>query len=152
LVHPVGASSERNSVQDLNDHEFLTAIEDGSLPSAEFNHKGHLRLTWLMLRCHGFKKGAMAARNGIRKFAADKGALAKYHETITQFWLQIVYHAIQTRPNISDFNEFLDAFPFLSNTALFTKHWRQVTIQSIAARANWVEPDLAPLPRQSSDV
>ena len=140
--------SGRNSVQGLNDQDFLRAVEDSSLPSAEFNHKGHLRLTWLMLRSHGFQEGAMIVRNGIRKFA-DKGALTKYHETITQFWLQIVYHAIQTRPNISDFNEFLDAFPFLLNTGLFTKHWRQATIQSLSARANWVEPDLAPLPESA---
>ena len=130
----------------MDDAEFLQAFRDGRLPSGEFNHRGHLRLSWLLLRQHGFVEGSRIVPDGIRHLAASKGAAAKYHETITQFWLRIVYHAIQTQPSIHEFNEFLSNFPFLLDTGLPSKHWHPPTIQSMDARATWVEPDLKLLP------
>jgi hypothetical protein len=97
----------------LNDAEFLDAFQNLTLPAGQFNHQGHLRLCWLTLRRHGFGQGGRLVSDGIRRFAASKGAVDKYHETITQFWLRIVYHAMQSKPEVSEFPEFLSSFPFL---------------------------------------
>jgi hypothetical protein len=130
----------------LDDEQFLEAFRNRTLPAAEFNHKGHLRLSWLTFRRYGFNEGSRSISEGIKRFAASKGALKKYHETLTQFWLRVVFHAVETKPDISEFADFLAQFPFLLNKDLPLKHWRSITLQENDCRQSWVEPDLIPLP------
>jgi hypothetical protein len=130
----------------LDDEHFLEAFQNGTLNAAEFNHEGHLRLSWLMLRRYGFNEGSRIVSNGIKRFATSKGAVKKYHETLTQFWLRLVFHAVETIPDISDFVDFLNYFPFLLNKDLPLQHWRFDTLQSEDSRQGWVWPDLIPLP------
>ena len=130
----------------MDDEQFLEAFQNGTLPAAEFKHQGHLRLSWLILRRYGFGEGSRIVSDGIKKFATSRGALSKYHETLTQFWLRLIFHTVETKPNISDFSEFLNEFPFLLNKDLPLRHWRADTLQSEAPRITWVRPDLTPLP------
>jgi hypothetical protein len=85
-------------------------------------------------------------RSSIRHFAAQHGQAGKYHETLTLFWVRIVSHMIATRPDITAFEPFLATFPRLLDNELPYHHWRRETMQSDAARAHWVEPDLLLLP------
>ncbi len=76
----------------------------------------------------------------------DRLVLNKYHETLTQFWVRIVSHLIDARPEIAAFERFLEVFPYLLDKELPSQHWRRETMQSQAAQAHWVEPDLLALP------
>jgi hypothetical protein len=84
--------------------------------------------------------------DGIRHFAAMHGQAAKYHETLTGFWVRIVGHCAEARPDIAEFAAFLAAFPQLLDKELPYRHWRRETMASLAARAQWIEPDLVALP------
>jgi len=130
----------------MNDREFLRAFHDCKLSSKDFRHRGHLRLAWLVLRSHSFEEALQNLSIGIRQYAGSKGASGMYKETLTQFWIRIVNHAIQAQPSAQEFEQFINIFPTLLDKQLPFYHWRQETLDSYRARSDWLEPDLRPLP------
>ncbi|HUJ29483.1 MAG TPA: hypothetical protein VLW85_25860 [Myxococcales bacterium] len=106
----------------MDDAAFLAAIERCTLPAAELDHRAHLRLA----RLAGARTPEL-----IKRYAASIRATGKYNETITQFWMR----AVQRHRD----DELLDK-------DLPLKHWSRGLLWSEAARAQWVEPDLRPLP------
>ena len=130
----------------MTDDEFLRAFSACTLGNHEFRHRDHLRLAWLQVRRLGPEAAAEAVAQGISRFAATHGATAKYHDTMTRFWVRIVAHMAEARPDIDDFDRFLEAFPSLLDKSLPFRHWERETMLSPAARLAWVEPDVLPLP------
>ncbi len=130
----------------MTDDEFLHTFETATLSSPQFHHRDHLRVTWLLLHRLGRDAGAEAVASGIQHFAAARGHAARYHETMTRFWIWFVDHATQARPKIGSFDEFIEAFPFALDKTLPFRHWTRERMMSPAARAAWIEPDLLPLP------
>ncbi len=130
----------------MNDDDFAHAFLHGSLPPEHFHHRDHVRLAWHLTRHLGLADATQAITGGIRGFAAQHGHAEKYHETITQFWVRIVGYLVASRPDIADFETFLATFPHLLDTHLPYRHWLRETIDSPAARARWVAPDLLALP------
>ena len=116
----------------MNDAAFLAALESGTLPGELMNHAAHLRLALL------FRGQPEKAREVLLKFVQRVGAQVKYNETLTWFWLRAVNAhegdlAALLRTPLADAN-------------LPMRHWSPGLLWSDAARAQWVEPDLRPLP------
>jgi len=130
----------------VNDDDFVRSFLSGTLSPTEFHHRDHLRLTWCLTRQVGVEAAAGTIADGIRHFAAQHGQAGKYHETLTQFWVRIVSHMIDTRPDITTFEQFLSWFPQLLDKELPYRHWRRETMGSLPARTHWIEPDLLALP------
>jgi hypothetical protein len=133
-------------VTDMTDDDFVAAFLSGRLSPAAFHHRDHLRLAWCLIRKSDVEVAMGMIAGGIRHFATQHGQAEKYHETLTQFWVRIVSHLIDARPDITVFDQFLGAFPQLLDKALPYHHWSRETMQSDGARAHWVEPDLLALP------
>lgn len=130
----------------MTDDEFVHAFLSGDLPPAQFHHRDHLRLSWCLIRQHGTEAATQMITTGIQQFAAQHGQAEKYHETLTRFWVRIVGHLIEARPDITEFPTLLATFPRLLDKDLPYRHWRRETMGSATARAEWVEPDLLALP------
>jgi len=130
----------------MNDTDFLKAFESCTLPHDQFPRHAYICMAWLVLRRDGWEGGVQYIRDGIRRFASANGAAPKYHETITLFWARVVHHAIALAPNITDFEQFIAAYPHLLDTTIITQHYSREMLWSDAARHAWVEPDLQPLP------
>jgi hypothetical protein len=130
----------------MTDDEFLHAFTTATLANEQFHHRDQLRMTWLMLHRLGLEAGAEAVMSGIRHFAGVHGHAPKYHETMTRFWIWMVDHAMRTRPEISSFVDFVDAFPIVLDKTLPFRHWSHDRLMSPAARAAWLDPDLLALP------
>ena len=130
----------------MDDREFLRLFHEGSLPSEEFRHRGHLRLAWLVLSCHQRDEAENILGREIRRFAIASGAPSKYHDTLTRFWVRLVGHAMEYSPGVRNIDDLLAMFPFLIERSLPYRHWRGETLNSDRARAGWVEPDLVSLP------
>jgi len=130
----------------LSDDEFLRAFFSAELSNSDFHHRDHLRLTWLMVRRHGLPEAETAIARGIQHFAGVHGHAARYHDTMTRFWVRLVAHAIANRPQVEDFEAFLAAYPMLLDPTLPFRHWRREAMFTPEARAEWREPDLLPLP------
>lgn len=128
----------------MSDSEFLAAFESASL--AEFHHRDHIRMTWLYLRRDGVVEGARRVRLGIQRFAAARSATALYHETLTRLWIRLVAAALATDGATDCFEEFAHTRSELLDKEYALTFYRRDTLMSPAAKARWVEPDLAPLP------
>jgi CDP-diacylglycerol--glycerol-3-phosphate 3-phosphatidyltransferase len=135
-----------SDMPDMTDDDFVAAFFSGRIPPTSFHHRDHLRLTWCLVRKEGVETASAMISSGIRHFATQHGQAAKYHETMTQFWVRIVSHVIDARPEIATFDQFLETHPQLLDKTLPYHHWSRETMQSQAARAEWVEPDLLALP------
>ena len=130
----------------MDDREFLHLFHEGSLPSEEFGHRGHLRLAWLVLSRHQKDEAENVVAREIRRFAIASGAPSRYHDTLTRFWVRLVGHAMENATEMGSIDDLLARFPFLLEKSLPYRHWRGETFNSDRARAGWVEPDLVPLP------
>ncbi|MCP3137318.1 hypothetical protein [Pyxidicoccus xibeiensis] len=130
----------------LTDAGFLAAVEAATYPGEDFRHGAHVRLAWLCLREHGFEAGLARVRELIQRYAAALGATGKYHETLTRAWAELVQVGLDAAPDVTSFDAFLEARPELEDSRLLERHYRKETLDSVAARAGWVPPDMAPLP------
>jgi hypothetical protein len=128
----------------MNDADFLAAFEAGTLE--EFPHRSHVRMAYLLLRRDGRERATARILEGIRRFAAAKNAHAKFHVTLTLFWIHMVDAALRSRPAQDGFEPFLAAHPELSRSDLPNDWYSQEVLMGDAARADWVAPDKKPLP------
>jgi hypothetical protein len=130
------------------DDEFLERFERCDLD--EFHHRDHVRLAWLYLRAGEWDDAVRRIRDGIRRFAVHHGASRKYHETITIAWLAVVAAAIDASPDVADFDAFLATHERLLDPGALRAHYSPELLASDRARAEWVEPDLEPIPAHAT--
>ena len=126
----------------LSDEAFLDCFERRALSS--FTHTDHVRLAFIHARRGGVEAAVAGARQ-IRGFAADAGATAKYHDTLTVAWARVIAHLVSRSAEVA-FPGFLTAHPELQDRGLLRRHYSDARLWSEEARARFVEPDLRPLP------
>ncbi|MCA1828485.1 MAG: hypothetical protein ABR567_09785 [Myxococcales bacterium] len=117
----------------MTDAEFLQALERGTFPRDLMDHRAHLRLALL------FRDNPQGARDLLVKYVQHIGGMVRYNETLTQFWLRAV------RLHEEDTVDALMRTP-LSDTNLPFRHYSPERLWSDEARAQFIEPDLRPLP------
>ena len=126
----------------LSDREFLERYEAHALEG--FSHEDHVRMAFAYARRGGIATAVRGARR-IRHLAEALGAPGKYHDTLTVAWARVVTHcALESEAR--SFEAFLETHPQLRRRDLLSAHYSRELLFSPAARAAFVEPDLAPLP------
>ena len=128
------------------DEEFLEAVESCTLPNAAFHHRDHVRLAWIYVCRFGYQAGSERMAASIRRYAAHHGATAKYHETITRAWMDLVQHAVARAIDPPGFDAFLAANADLADPQALHAYYSPERLTSPAARQEWVPPDLRSLP------
>lgn len=126
----------------MNDAEFLKHLEAGELH--DFPHRAHIRMAWLYLQADGFTQGSTKIRATLLQLLEKHGAVGKYHETITQFWIYLVAHAFSLTPEIEDFEAFMSTHAHLLDSRLLKAHYSPERLSQ--SRERWATPDLQPLP------
>lgn len=131
----------------MNDADFLAALEDGSLPLAEFSHRNHLRAGWLYLERQPLPEAAMTCALAIRNYATRHGAPEKFHLTLTLAFMHIIANLREGHPS-TDWESFVAACPDLQRDAqrLIARHYSPPLLESDRARKTFVPPDREPLP------
>ena len=125
--------------------EFVEAFETCRLPNEQFHHRDHLRLALIYLARHGRGEAAGRLSQAIRTYAAYHGKSDKYHETVTQAWLQLVA-AAQGRAPGGSFEDLLATNPELLDSNLIERYYSPALLHSEAARLRFVPPDRESLP------
>jgi hypothetical protein len=128
------------------DEEFLVAVESCTLPNAAFHHRDHVRLAWIYVCRFGYQAGSERMAASIRRYAAHHGATAKYHETITRAWMDLVQHAVASAKHLATFDAFLAANAALDDPNALAAYYSPELLASPAARQEWLPPDLRSLP------
>ena len=110
-----------------------------------FGHVAHLRFAWSVLdEADDAEDAARVVCLTIRHAAELGGNPAKYHATVTIFWIRLLEHLRRMHPYVSSVPEMLKRHPQLGDPSLPERYWSN--LDSEETRASWVEPDLIPLP------
>lgn len=120
-------------------------MAEATAGAPRFGHREHVHLSWLAVRAHGVSGAIPVVCEGIRRTARYAGAPQKYHETVSRAWIELVGVHVAAHPE-PDFDAWAKANPALFDKRLLTRFYRSSTLAGEAARAGWVEPDLAPFP------
>jgi hypothetical protein len=135
----------------VNDEEHLRRFEDWSFPLDQWNRRAHLKVAYLYLRRFSFDEALSRMRNGIQAYNAAHGIVDSptggYHETTTCAWLQLVHVALCQFGPADSADAFLDAQTQLGEKRVLLWFYSRDRLMSPEAKATFVAPDLAPLPR-----
>jgi len=128
---------------------FVDLMREVMTGADRFGHRQHVHLTWLAVRRYGTAAAIGLVSEGIQATARGHGAPQKYNATVSRAWVELVGHHA-TVVNAPDFDTFADLNSALLDKRLLTRFYRPATLAGPAARAGWVEPDLASFPWQHS--
>jgi len=124
----------------LSDGEFLRQLEAGTLPPAEFSHRGHLRAGFLYLKAHDFPGALVAMKRAIQTIAAALGKSTLYHETLTVAYLALVAERLDEEPAGLGFDAFLERYPELLSREYFERYYPRGVLDAPEARRTFVLP------------
>ena len=129
------------------DRRFRDEFEACRVAPERFDHPAHVRLAYVYLTEGDTEAAVARMRRALERFIAWNGVPAsKYHETLTRSWVLAVHHFMQRSPAAAAADVFIDANPALLDTRIMLTHYSRDRLFSDAARREFVEPDLAPIP------
>ena len=132
----------------IADEALWATFHDRTLAHAEWNHTAHLRIAWLHLERQGLDAAHVLMRVGIIRLNAAHGLVETpergYHETLTRVWLVLVADA-RRRDRGADSHAFVAAHTHALGRDAPLRHYSRDRLFSLAARARFEPPDLAPL-------
>jgi hypothetical protein len=128
------------------DLEFAESFSTGEVLPREFNHRAHLRLAYVHLATHGLDGAVTSFRDALKGFL-DHNEVdpAKFHETMTQAWLQAVWHFMHRFADTSSAEDFLQKSAALHDPQVMLTHYSRKVLFSEEARRQFVAPDLDPI-------
>jgi hypothetical protein len=134
---------------DLDD--FAARFASCSLQRAEWTHEAHLAIGAWYVQQFGPEEALPRLRTGIRRLNESFGnrntATDGYHETVTAAYVTLIAEFISRCSPDATAQErvaLLLRDPLARRDALLM-YYSQPLLMSARARAEWVEPDLAPL-------
>jgi hypothetical protein len=135
----------------MTDDTLLRRFEGCDLSMKEWHHREHLRLAYLYLTRLPYAGALERMRAGLKALNAAQQVPETpergYHETLTQGWMRLMYCAICENGLAENSEAFLDTHTHLLARRAMLFFYSRERLMSAEAKAQWVEPDLAPLPR-----
>jgi hypothetical protein len=121
-----------------------------TLSKHEWTHLAHLAVGTWHVHEHGPDQALELLRQGITRLNEAHGTVngdnSGYHETVTRAYVRLLSEFIRTHSGlaVADRVHALLVSPLAEKTALF-RYYSRNSLESVAARKGWVEPDLEPL-------
>lgn len=142
----------------MTDDDHLNAFEELTLPVEQWTHRAHVKVAYVYLSRHPIDEALTRIRRGIKAYNARHGVpeseTSGYNETTTRAFLHLIAATMRayasTHP-VANADAFCDTHPQLMTRhalRLFYSPQRRMDPQ---AKTEFVEPDLAPLPRILND-
>jgi hypothetical protein len=138
----------------MTDDAFLTAFESRTLPFTDWTHRAHVKVAFLYLRDLPLAAALERVRAGIRAYNAannvPESPTSGYNETTTVAFVRLVaatmaaYSAVFPTPTA---DAFCDTHPQLMTRNALRLFYSPQRRMDPRAKTEFVEPDLAPLPR-----
>ncbi len=127
--------------------ELVSHLEALTLKKDDFHHRQHLEVAFWYLQSKGGKAGRNAIVRAIEAFTTHLGHASKFHTTITLCWIRLVAAGMAEEKACTTPDELISRHPALLDRHLPLRFYSKELLFSDKARAQWVEPDIEPLPR-----
>jgi hypothetical protein len=131
-------------VEVVNDVEFVTRFEEGTLPGENFHHCDHVRMAWLYLSRYPLLDALAKFSSALRRFATAHGKPNLYHATITWSYVFLINERRERLGQSHDWQKFAEANSDLfvwTDGGILARYYRPETLQSELARNVFVLPD-----------
>jgi hypothetical protein len=138
----------------VTDDEFLSAFEARTLPFTQWTHRAHVKVAFCYLRRLPLAAALDKVRAGIRAYnaanAVPESPTSGYNETTTVAFVHLVaatmaaYGDVMPTPTA---DAFCDTHPQLLTRNALRLFYSPQRRMDPRAKTEFVEPDLAPLPR-----
>lgn len=134
----------------MDDRALLRQFEGYTFPFEEWNHRTHVKITYLYLRDYPFDVALEKVRKGIKAYNAtnnvSEGELEGYNETTTHAFMPLAHATMSAYGELyptPDADSFCDTHP-----QLLTKHVLRVLYspgrrRNSHAKTRFLEPDLS---------
>ena len=131
----------------VDDERFRDDFANGAVTLAQFDHRAHVRLAYVLLVTEDVDAATVLMRSALLAFMRHHDVdPAKYHETITRAWILAVRHFMDRTGHCASADEFIAANPILLDSQVMLTHYSADLLFSPEARARFVEPDLQQIP------
>jgi outer membrane protein assembly factor BamD (BamD/ComL family) len=138
----------------VTDAELVRQFENCTLPFAQWTHRAHVRVVYTYLAQYSFDEAMDRARVGIKRYNAHNnrpdGPTEGYNETTTHALLHLIAAVMrayaETHP-VKNADEFYDMHPQLASKHVLRFFYSPKRRMHPLAKTQFVEPDLAPLPK-----
>ena len=141
-------------MSEVEDEQFLSEFEAQRWPLERWHHRDHVKLAYLYLVRYGPDEAMTRLRIGIKGHNAARGIVDSptggYHETMTQAWLRLVHVVLCEYGPTENADAFYEAHPELSQVKVLRLFYSRELFMSARAKVEFVEPDLAALPKSRS--
>lgn len=135
------------------DEQFIADFEECRWPLDQWHHREHIKLAYLYLRRYRFDAALGRIRERIKAHnvahQVPDHATRGYHETMTQAWLRLVELTLGEHGPAETADQFYELHPELSEKKVLRLFYSRDRLMSLQAKVEFVEPDLAPLPRST---
>ncbi|GGO81579.1 hypothetical protein GCM10011348_20890 [Marinobacterium nitratireducens] len=129
------------------DEAFRRAFEAFAVLPDDFSHEAHLRLAYVYLCRDDRDLAAWRMKSALLAFLDHLGGgRAKYNETMTGAWIDAVAHFMDRTPACACFADFIAKNPVLRDSNILLTHYSAERLFSDRARAEYLEPDIQPIP------
>ena len=146
-----GCPVSQNKAMHQDDAAFLADFESAHIPCKHWHHREHIKVGYLYLRRLPFTVSLERMREMLAKLnlAHQVPDLPHrgFHETMTVVWLRLVEATLAQYGPAASSDEFCDKNPQLIEKNVLRFFYSQERIMSPQAKQEFVEPDLAPLPK-----
>lgn len=139
----------------MNDADFLEQFERCTLPFDEWTHRAHVKVGFLYLRERPIEAALKKTRSGILAYNkvnhVPDGPKQGYNETTTHAMLRLIQAGISAYGSefpTPDADSFCDTHPQLMHKHVLRLFYSPERRMRPDAKTQFVEPDLAPLPRE----
>jgi hypothetical protein len=133
------------------DLDFIARFEAQQWPINQWRHRDHVRLAYLYLRRYSFFEAADQIRAGIKAhniaWGLGDSPTSGYHETMTIAWLRLIDTIMREYGSECSSEAFADEHPELLEKKALRLFYSKGLLMSAVAKSEFVEPDLAALPR-----
>lgn len=138
---------------EMDDHDLLTNFENCSLPVHQWDHRAHLKISYLYLCDHPFTVALAKMRQGIKAYNAannvSEGEFEGYNETTTHAFMQLVNTTMKAYGQLfptPDADAFCDTHPQLMCKHVLRLFYSPERRSHSDAKTRFIEPDLTTLP------
>lgn len=130
--------------------KIVRAFETGAIKREDWRHAEHLTVACYYALHHDYETAYVRMRGGIfnllEAFGVDFSKEMPYHETLTVFWLRMIFDRLKSPP-APPLLEFTNRILELgSDKELPLRFYRRETLFSERARREFVAADLVEMP------
>jgi hypothetical protein len=131
-------------------HPARRQFEAGTIPFEHWHHREHIKAAYLYLQRAPLVEAIERMRQSLKALNAahrvPDDPQRGYHETMTQAWMRVVHETISAHGPAENADAFFARHPQLGDKCHLQRFYSRELLLSAAAKARFVEPDLAPLP------